>query len=220
MDSKRFSDLWNKCAQRAELNCESNPERIFEFIDTQYSEPHRFYHASSHIDHCLKQFDSADIDGDIDEGMENDKHDVIELSIWFHDVIYEIGNRENEARSAVVFSDYAQNCLSEDLASKVNACILSTTHREPPVDEYSKTVVDIDLSGFGQDWDGFSRDSENLRKENSHIELERYIVGQIGFMEKLLSRERIYSTQYFYRTLESKARNNISRQLDIYSKGN
>jgi len=204
MNSNRFRDLWVRCAAIDDANWRS----IYKEIEVRYNESHRFYHSSAHIDYCLKQMDAAPI--------ESSDLGIVELAIWFHDVIFDIGARDNESRSADWFASRARNCLGEDTISQVVQCILSTTHKELPADNYSKYVVDIDLSGLGQDWDGFVHDGGNIRKENRHLDMNDYVAGQIAFMEKLLSREQIYSTEYFNSRLEASARKNLKRQLSIY----
>jgi len=207
MKLDRFSDLWNRCAG------DSDPmgTTIYHLLQNLYDEPNRFYHTSAHIDQCLSNMDKASV--------ELGSSDIVELSIWFHDAIYDPGASDNESRSADYFSSHAANRLPRETIARVTNCILSTTHKSLPEDNYSKFVVDVDLSGFGQNWEGFSRDGENVRKETAHLSLDKYIAGQTRFMGKLLNRDRIFSTEYFNSRYESIARDNIKKQLELYSQG-
>ena len=57
-----------------------------------YSEPHRHYHTTAHIDACLAELDLA---GD----LASDRGEV-EVALWFHDAIYRSWRHDNEQRSA------------------------------------------------------------------------------------------------------------------------
>ncbi len=204
MNQDRFYRLWNRCAGFSD----PKGNTIFSMLENLYDEPTRFYHTSAHINQCLTNMDEA--------SAVIGASDVVELSIWFHDAIYFPGAQDNEKRSADYFSDLAAASLPQETVSQVTQCILSTTHKSMPEDENSKFVVDIDLSGFGQEWEKFVHDGENIRKENSHLNIDQYVAGQIKFMEKLINRNQIYSTDYFNSRLESIAQKNISRQLKLY----
>ena len=204
MNQSRFVELWNRAAGFKDPQSEC----IYNKLNTLYCEPHRFYHTGEHIDLCLRNMDSAlDVLG---------QSDIVELAIWFHDVVYDTGSTDNEERSALWFQQFANGVLSEDIIDKVVNCINSTTHRNMPQSAESQFMVDVDLSGFGQDWEGFIKDGEKVRQESSHLSNNAYISSQIKFMNNLLNREKIYSTNYFNSLLESNARENIGRQLDLY----
>ncbi len=206
MKADRFVALWNRCALFDDPDCVD----IYRALQELYGESHRVYHTGDHIRYCLAGFDLMDTD------LTQTSKDIIELSIWFHDAIYEISASDNEAQSARWFSSQADCRLNPDIINAVNRCILFTTHQEVPADPYSRFVVDIDLSGFGQDWEGFVDDGRKIREENNHLNDEAFVSGQIKFMSRLLNRSRIYYTEYFNALLETRARQNIIRQLEIY----
>jgi hypothetical protein len=63
----------------------------FSRLQSAYSEKHRAYHTSRHIDECLALFDEL-------------KHlashpPEVECALWFHDAIYEPMTKSNEERS-------------------------------------------------------------------------------------------------------------------------
>ena len=67
-------------------------ENLFTHIQRQYSEPHRAYRTITHINACLEQLDEV-ID-DIEDAY------AFELALWFHDIVYQPAQNDNEARSA------------------------------------------------------------------------------------------------------------------------
>ncbi len=206
MKTRRFIALWNRCAGFDDPGC----GEISQALNERYDESHRVYHSSAHIRHCLAEFDS------IHAALTQTSRDIIELSIWFHDVIYEIGASDNEAQSARWFSSMASGRLPADIIHAVSRCILYTTHQELPADPCSLYTVDVDLSGLGQDWEGFAADGGKIRQENHHLDDEAFIDGQVAFLNQLLNRERIFYTEYFHTRLEIRARRNMIRQLEIY----
>ncbi|MBM4363708.1 MAG: N-methyl-D-aspartate receptor NMDAR2C subunit, partial [Deltaproteobacteria bacterium] len=65
---------------------------VFAELVARYAEPHRRYHTLSHIEACLAWLDW--LSGVAERPQE------VELALWFHDSIYELGGHENERRSA------------------------------------------------------------------------------------------------------------------------
>ena len=175
-----------------------------------YQESGRYYHTEEHIDRCLQQLDEAA--PHITDAIVR----CSELAIWFHDAVYKPGAKDNEFESSQLFSQFASGVVPPAVVNQVNAAIMSTVHAELPGDEVSNLVVDVDLSGFGQQWSGFLADGENVRKENSHQSDFQYAHAQTVFMKRLLNRGKIFSTRYFYQLHEAQAQNNIKQQLEIY----
>ncbi len=209
MKLDRFTSLWERCAVADDFDC----GEVFHALKARYGESHRVYHNGDHIRYCLAEFDS------INTALTQTSKDIIELSIWFHDAIYEISAGDNEARSAQWFSSLASGRMNPDITHAVNRCILYTTHLDVPADPCSLYMVDVDLSGLGQDWEGFAADGRKIREENHHLDDEAFIGGQVEFLNRLLSRGRIFYTEYFNARLGNRARQNIIRQLEIYRQG-
>ena len=211
MDKDRFCKLWDRCRGANGGGAES----VFTELDEHYRQPHRYYHSGNHIDHCLSKMDMAMAE----PGASGNPNllDGIELAIWFHDVIYEPGAADNEQRSADWFAQRATGVLPPNIISRIEGYIMSTTHHEPPIDEGSKFVVDVDLSGFGLPPALFRRDGDNIRKEFDYMSETEFICGQTKFLKKLLGRSSIYSTSYFYDRYETRARQNINETIKRYA---
>lgn len=210
LDKERFSRLWSRCAGAgpAKSAAESAGE-VFEALAAYYREPHRYYHTGGHINDCLSRIDLA--------AAELGRSDSVEMAIWFHDVIYVIGDPENERRSADWFAEKAIGLFPPEMIREVEGYIMSTVHREMPVDEGAKFVVDVDLSGLGMPPKLFKRDGANIRKEFAGLSDAEFARGQAGFLQKLLDRSSIYSTAFFYNLCEAAARRNINEVLKRYA---
>lgn len=203
MDEQRFVDLWRRAGSRLGRDV---ARRLYQDLLDHYREPHRRYHTPDHIDHCLRQVDRIPDD--------YPHKDAVELAIWFHDVIYRIGDPENEQNSAEWFRRHARGDLPDDLVDRVHRLIVATEHRAPPDGGDAAYVVDIDLSSFGRPFDEFIADSERVRAESTHLTDEEYYAGQRLFLNGLLSRERVFRSELFHDLFEEQARRNIRHTLE------
>ncbi len=203
MDEQRFIALWKRAGSSSG---ESKALRLCRAIVDHYGEPHRRYHTGDHIRHCLRQVDLIPADY---------QHlAAVELAIWFHDVIYRIGDPENERNSAEWFARHARGDLPDSLVDRVYGMIIATEHRELPASTDIAYVVDIDLSSFGLPFDEFIKDSRLVRAESTHLTDEQFFEGQRKFLRTLLARERIFVSEVFNKLYESQARRNIQSTLE------
>ena len=203
MDRDRFERLWSRCAS---ASC--SVPGLFEEVAAHYREPHRHYHTPGHVDHCLAQLDAA-------RGEMQDP-DSVELAVWYHDVIYDVERKDNEALSADLFERRATGVMPPERIRAVHDLIMVTVHtRAAPASLDQALMVDIDLSSFGLPWEGFLRDSVAVRKEYPHLSDEEFYPRQHDFLEGLLARSSFCFTEFFRRRHERRARENIERYLDI-----
>lgn len=200
----RFVALW---AHSARLDI-ARTNSVWAEIEQRHGEFHRHYHTLAHIAHCLTQIDTLD--------PTTPHRDAIELAIWFHDVIFEIGAKDNEDRSRLFFREQSTGLLPESLISRVSGLIMATRHSALEDDPTARYVVDVDLSSFGLHWEAFLQNSMALRMEEVLVEDEAYYTAKRNFMEGLLARSRMFQTDHFYQTHESTARANIARYLAEY----
>ncbi|MDH3694656.1 MAG: hypothetical protein OER96_08815 [Gammaproteobacteria bacterium] len=204
MDKKRFIELWERCAKSG---VDAHAIDVFNRLQEFYKQDHRFYHTPQHVQHCLNQVDLA-------EGELSDA-DAVELAIWFHDVIYDPQARDNEWQSTEWFRQCADGILSSELIEQVVRLILVTQHKNPPAKDDERFTVDVDLSGFALPWAEFIEESDAVRNEFSHQTDNDYAQRQIPFLQQLLNRDSIYSTEFFQKRYELEARENITRKIQI-----
>lgn len=197
----RFRLLWNRCLSR-ETKMDATP--VYDDLVRCYNEPGRCYHGWTHLTHCLQEFDQA--------ASRMQIPDAVELALWFHDAVYVPGAADNEQRSADLFRLWAEIKLSPTLVEKVCDLILITMHKQTPESGDESCIVDIDLSSFGLAWADFLQDTRNVRKEQAYVLDALYYPAHAEFLKMLLSRPRIFHTDFFYGRYEESARRNI-RQL-------
>jgi len=200
----RFHLLW----LRQQPNFPDGSEAVYQQLLTAYNEPHRVYHNLSHIEHCLTIFDK------VSDLMDNP--DSVELAIWFHDVIYTLGDKKNEQLSADLFMTLTDGLFNNEFRDNVYQHIMATCHNCLPItNRDTKLMVDIDLSSFGLPWADFIHDSENVRAEMSYMPDSEYYDKQKCFQLSLLSQSSFYNSDYFQQHYESQARSNLKHFFAI-----
>lgn len=204
MKERRFISLWKRCASG---NADDRGTEIYRDLRKRYSEEHRRYHTPAHIAHCLKLFDLS--------SHKMDEPDAVEMSIWFHDVIYDASASDNEERSARYFVQTCGNDVDRAFQSKVHDLIMVTVHKELPLTPDQRYMVDIDLSSFGLPWNKFLEDSEAVREEFRHMSDKEFYSMQTKFLETLVARKHFCFTKFFRDRHEKTARTNIARYLDM-----
>ncbi|MCP4769498.1 MAG: hypothetical protein GY875_24985 [Gammaproteobacteria bacterium] len=200
----RFRSLW----QRNLLEGASdNSDAIHQRLLCAYQEPHRHYHSLAHIEHCLGMFELCESLSAVP--------DALEIAIWMHDAILEPGRRDNEALSAELYLQLSADAHSDDIRRLVSRLIMATLHDGNSLEDADSIyMVDIDLSSFGLSWDGFLRDSQNIRAESPHLSDTDYQLNQTGFQRMLLARPRFFLSDFFYERYEQQARNNLARYFE------
>lgn len=196
--AERFCAQWRACAG-------TNADQVWGRVRAHYQEPHRHYHTLAHIAHCLGQLDLAR-----DQVTE---FGATEMAIWFHDVIYHYGARDNEILSVAYFRGVAGQGMPAHFVDRVSEFIIATQHTGVAGDDAIALVVDIDLSGFGLPWGDYLADSAALRCEADGVGDEPYYRGKLRFLSELQSWPSLYQSPFFRQHLEATAQANIARYI-------
>jgi predicted metal-dependent HD superfamily phosphohydrolase len=197
----KFIKLWNQ------INAKSDPIIEFNNLNTLYSKK-RYYHNLSHIKMCLKELDNFK--------KTKDKYDfdLIELAIWYHDIIYDTKDNDNEEMSAKYLVKVLKKAkLSNKLINKTTSLILSTKHQKTSRKKEERLLQDIDLCIFGQSKKEFDKYENNIRKEYYWVPLEKYKDGRIKVLLYFLQKSNIYNTDFYRKKYEKKARINLKRSI-------
>ena len=205
MDASRFARLWT--AHKVETEAEERTAEIFTNLQRLYGEPHRHYHNGEHIDFVLARFD------EVRGQLENP--DAVELALWFHDAIYQIGAADNERASADLFIREAAGQLAQPLIDRVEFLIMATHHMAggPPLgDSDACHIVDIDLASFGLPWDRFKADGAKLRREAEQKSESEFNAGVLRLIDHLMGEsEDFYLTECARDHWQPQALANIKR---------
>jgi len=178
---------------------------VYAELDRLYNAPYRHFHNLHHIRDCVARID--------DVAPQLVDRDAVELALWFHDAVYEIGAATNERRSAELFLALSAGA-GFGFRHRVCGLIMATRHARMVHGNDRRFIVDIDLSGFGAPWEEFMANGARLREECSAIPDVDYHAGQVFFLGRLQRRARFFSTAYFRDRYEATARENLRRILE------
>jgi predicted metal-dependent HD superfamily phosphohydrolase len=73
--------------------------------------------------------------------------------------------------------------------------------------------LDLDLSILGASEDEYDGYKKQIREEYSYYSVDEYKNGRIKIMKGFLNRERLYFTDDFHMKYETRARENIEREI-------
>ena len=197
----RWIRLWRDAALQGEC------DTWFEVLTGHYGENHRHYHTLRHIEECLDEFSPV---------RRTAAHPAyVELAIWFHDAIYDTHSHDNEEQSALL----AEQCLSESRASAemrlaVRDLVMATKSHDASRHLDAPLLVDVDLSILGKRPARFQEYESQIRQEYSWVPEEMFATRRAEILQQFLSRPRIFSTDWFFRTHETPARKNLKASLE------
>ncbi|EMS87125.1 HD domain-containing protein [Leptospira noguchii] len=169
---------------------------LWQEIEDHYREPHRYYHNLNHIKvlyYTLQE--TRDIIQDWDS---------ILLTMYYHDVIYDVSKNDNEEKSASLAEKRLHSIsFPEKKISNCKSQILATKAHLQSNDPDTNLFTDADLSILGQDWNIYSKYYKNIRMEYSIYTDEEYYKGRKKVLNYFLSLEKIYKTNFFMKNLKT-----------------
>lgn len=176
----------------------------YELVKPYYDEPHRFYHTIDHIDYMI--FAGRKL-------MNREQY----MAVLFHDIVYDAKRKDNEEQSASLMYkmldagyDTMKECSGEAVDTIANIILDTRTHKATRPE--SELVLDLDLLGMSDSYETFRKNSDNIRKEYSHLSDNEWSIGRRYFFTELLNRPKILTTNKFS-MFDKDIRNNIKREL-------
>lgn len=173
-----------------------------------YTASDRAYHTLDHIAQCLDQLDQA-------RYLARSPH-LIEVALWYHDVVYDSHAKDNEEQSADFALQHLRELRSgETYRNRVAELIMATKH----VDTFSESqsderlIVDIDLTGLGVPWEAYKIYSDAIRFEYQWVPIPEYKKGRVAVLCAFLDRPHIYNHRHFRGMYEVRARENLAREI-------
>lgn len=178
----------------------------FQQLIAAYSEPHRHYHTGGHIDACLTHLDQV-------RQLANYCAEI-EIALWFHDVIYKPRSTTNELDSANWCRNFlAVNHVDQRVIERVHKLIMATCHNAAPASADEQLLLDIDLAILGAPEEIYWQFENNVRKEYKWVPGFIFRAKRKEILDGFLQRERIYNSDYFFKTLEQQARINLQAAI-------
>lgn len=184
---------------------------LWEEILSFYSEKTRHYHDLSHIENMLfLAFEHQEHFNDLD---------TLLFSIFYHDIVYNAKYKDNEEQSAsLAIERLTLLGFPIEKIQKCNEQILATkTHLSSSDDPDTDYLLDIDLSILGASWENYQKYFQGVRKEYKMYPVLLYRPGRKKVLKHFLEMDHIYKTDVFRNKFESKAKENLKRELEKLS---
>ena len=195
---------WQSCFSALSLPQPADTQ--FTNLVQRYSEPHRAYHTTQHLEECFRAFESA--------RSLAQSPGAVGIALFYHDAIYDTHARDNEEKSAELARQVLASVgAGEPIQSYVTDLILVTRHAAMPESEDQKLLVDIDLSILGAAQDRFDEYERQVRQEYAWVDDALFRSVRSKILQEFLARPAIYSTTTFRDRLEQPARENLKRSI-------
>ncbi len=186
---------------------EQDGQDLWHFIETQHENQSRKYHNLSHIYSLLKLKDQF-------LTPINDP-EVLEWSIWFHDVIYRSTRKDNEKKSAEEAKKWLSPYLESPKIKKINTFILSTAKHQPQIEDSDlHFFLDFDLAILAAEKSVYQKYVKAIREEYKVFPNMIYRPGRKKVLSHFLKREYIYFTKLCRNSWEENARQNLQWELE------
>jgi len=187
---------------------------IYDQVHYEYTDWSRHYHNLSHIWSLLNL--SEQFAAELKEAA------LIDMSIWFHDVVYDSKSKDNEQQSAFFAEDLLRPYLSKEQLAFIGALIMSTAGHQPKMPENSDNLwfLDFDLAILAAEKKKYKAYSEAIREEyKSLFSFFVYNSGRKKVLKTFLGRKKLYFTDLFREQYEPIARENLAWELGGLKEG-
>jgi predicted metal-dependent HD superfamily phosphohydrolase len=171
-----------------------------------WSEPQRRYHTLRHLTDCVALLEPA---------LQLAEHPAeVEMALWFHDAVYELKAKDNEARSAAwAERELKVAAIAPSVGKRVHDLIMATCHAAQAATPDARLLVDVDLSILGADSERFDEYEVQVRQEYAWVPGLLFRRKRREILRGFLARPSIYGTERFQEIFEAKARDNLQRSV-------
>lgn len=170
-----------------------------------YSEKQRAYHTLQHLYECLTLLES--IRSDLKDAYS------VELSLWFHDAIYDPQAKDNEMKSAELFEKYMAQDLSVEIVEKIKRWIIATQKHEATNELDLQFLLDIDLAILAASPERFEEYEQQIQQEYAWVDPDVYSIKRKEVLAHFYQTESLYQTEYFQQNFEQRARKNLRKVI-------
>ena len=174
-----------------------------------YGAPGRHYHSLAHIAALLRLLDQ--------QSQHFADRTAVELAIFYHDAVYDVARKDNEAASArLAQTRLPALAVSPERTQRVARLIEATAHGAvvpDPNDADMLRFLDLDLSILGADGPSYAAYARAVRQEYSIYPDDMYRAGRAKVLQGFLRRRSIYCSAPLRAAWENGARLNLESEL-------
>lgn len=192
---------WARCWPA--LGAAGDGAAVMQRLLTAWAEPQRKYHTLQHLGECLSLFERY--------RTQAERPAEVEMALWFHDAVYDVQGKDNEARSAAwAQADLQAGGVAAPAVERIVGHIMATCHAALPVGVDQQLLVDIDLSILGASRSRFIEYEEQVRAEYAWVPGFLFRRKRREILREFLARRPIYNTSPVREELEGQARDNLA----------
>lgn len=184
-------------------------ERLWQDLYKGYNQKNRAYHNLTHLECMFRELQNFE--------LKIQNLPLLQLSIWYHDLVYNAMRKDNELKSAERAKKELQllNFNKEAIDRVFQLIMITKSHELETVDDTdAQFMVDFDLEVLSRDWTDYELYTQQIRKEYWMYPSPMYRKGRRDAMKHFLNRDFIYQTEFYREEKETKARENILREIE------
>jgi len=179
-------------------------EAFWNEIYWHYCESHRAYHNLDHIYYLLTTADLI--------RPKIDDFESIMFSIFYHDIVYDLKSKDNEAQSALrAAKRLSQLDLPTSQVAKIALQIEATKEHNLSEDPDTNYLLDLDLAILGESKNIYKEYSKSIRSEYSIYPDILYKSGRKKVLTQLLKKDIFKTPEFIHKN--KLAQKNLSYEL-------
>ena len=195
---------WARCWLALEAAGEG--QALMDRLLAAWAEPQRRYHTLQHLGECLALFERS-------RALAEHPAEV-EMALWFHDAVYDVRGKDNEARSAAwAQAELRAAGVGAAAIERIAGHIMATCHAALPNGGDQQLLVDIDLSILGAPRPRFLDYEEQVRAEYGWVPGFLFRRKRREILKEFLAREPIFGTPLIREEIEGRARENLAYSI-------
>ena len=198
---QRFSTLLSNYTEDKNLIAS-----LWNDVYTNYTEKHRAYHNLQHLTEIFSYFDLYK--------HELNQPNIVAISIFYHDVIYKVWNKENEEKSADFAFRKLNTVLNNTQLNEIQQQILATKNHSTQNND-TKWLVDFDLAILGQPPETYKKYTTQIRNEYKTVPNFIYKKGRKKVLLHFKKKSYIFATDKFRNLYEKIAKENLNNELKL-----
>ncbi|RZK11465.1 MAG: hypothetical protein EOO46_06620 [Flavobacterium sp.] len=175
-------------------------------LEKAYSKKSRHYHNLIHLEEMISCFGSYK--------NQLEFPDEVLYAIFYHDIIYKSTRKDNELKSAELAVKWLPNNTAVNKQIIFDMILATKDHVSKGVED-EKWLIDFDLRILAKDWEHYQVYYNQIRKEYSIYPDFLYNPGRKKALEHFLEKDFIYQTETFRELFETKARQNIQKEISL-----
>jgi pantetheine-phosphate adenylyltransferase len=173
------------------------PRQQQQLVDA-WNEPHRYYHTMEHLHTLVRLLETTYSTYPVNtvadmvarERFDKDNESVL-LALIFHDIVYEIGAKDNEAKSVEYMREFLRPYIGPggydiDVDKAARLIMATADHNTSYVDPLERQIVELDLYPLRLKGGELVRYEQQIFREYQSAPIEQYVDGRCAFLRTML----------------------------------